>query len=155
MRTRHACAALLLAVALGGCGGGDRLSKDEYEQKVQAAGEDLEQAFGALDADPSNLPELQRATQQAREELRQQIGELEDIEPPEDIEEEHDDLVRGLDALADALGKIEQAAETRNAAKVAQAVQGIGDSPAIEEADRATRSMKQKGYEIGELGESG
>jgi hypothetical protein len=147
---------LLIAVATAvaaGCGGGDgRLSKAEYEQRMQAIGSELQTASAAIGdlSQTRDLEKLADTIADFRERLDEAADDVDGLSPPEDVEEETDQIAQALHAFADTFGEMEDAARDGDLAGLQQAQAEIANKGA--EAQRATESLKEKGYEIGDLG---
>lgn len=106
MRTRLAslAAAALSAAALGACGGGDdgpdRLSDQEYKERVNPAVQRISQGFGQVFAELGKAGEGERVPADVRERLRaaanterEAVSEMAELEPPERAEAAHERLV--------------------------------------------------------------
>jgi DNA repair exonuclease SbcCD ATPase subunit len=148
---------LLVAVAAAvatGCGGGDggRLSKAEYEQRMQAIGTELQAASAGIGdlSQTQDLDKLADAIADFRERLDEAADDVDGVTPPEDVEEETDKIAEALHAFADTFGEMEDAARDGDLPALQKAQAEIANKGA--EAQRATESIKQKGYEIGDLG---
>ena len=101
-------AALLItaALALGaaGCGGGSadgRLSKNEYERKLQTIGRELQPTLSALlSFNPTNLgraPQFMTTLADALDRIAHGLG---SVEPPKDVAALHEQIVRGAASAA-------------------------------------------------------
>jgi hypothetical protein len=147
---------LLIAVAAtvtAGCGGGDgRLSKAEYEQRMQAIGGELQAASAGIGdlSQTRDLEKLADTIADFRERLDESADDVDALTPPEDVEEETDKIAEALHAFADTFGEMEGAARDGDLPALQQAQADIANKGA--EAQQATESLKQKGYNIGELG---
>ena len=164
-RKRHrgfaTLAALALVLAGAGCGGGGgqsggdgRLSKSEYEARIQNDGREITDAFGALRTQPKSLPELASKLDRAQDKLRAVTDDLDSITPPEEIEADHDELVKGLRKVAQLLEPLRKAAADEDLQAVKKAVGDIQNTNALKDAQEAAADMKEKGYRIGSLGAS-
>ena len=100
---------LALVAALAACGGDDALSDQEYFQKMDEIDKDLdtqfEEVFAAEDATASDLQDGFTA---AVDSAREQYG---DVQPPKDLEDEHEELLAAIDDFGEALGAVEIAAD--------------------------------------------
>jgi hypothetical protein len=155
MRTRT-IAILLIAVAAAvaaGCGGGDgRLSKAEYEQRMQAIGSELRTASAAIGdlSQTRDLDKLADTIAEFRDRLDEAADDVDGLNPPEDVEEETGKIAAALHAFANTFGEMEDAARDGDLAALQKAQAEIAGETA--EAQQATESLKRKGYEIGDLG---
>jgi hypothetical protein len=148
------CAGLSLLVAalvVAGCRHEERLTKDAYEQKVRAEYGNVQQAFQATrGVSAEQLPARVEAAQRA---LRRAAGELDDIEPPENVEEENDELVEGMRGYADDLDALREAATARDAAAIEEFNREVSDNESVEQMAEAAEEMKHKGYDLGAIAE--
>ena len=148
----RACTLLTLfaGLLLAGCGGEGRLSKQEYAQKVRAVYGDVQQAFQA-----TNVPqeELAARVEAAQEQLRESADELEDVEPPEEVERENEELVEGMRRYADDLDRLRNAAESGDQRTIDDFNARIAQNEAVEQMAEAAEEMKFKGYDLGQIAE--
>jgi hypothetical protein len=142
----------VVAATAAGCGGdGGRLSKAEYEQKMKEIGTELRNASSGLDfSQTSDLEKLADTIATFRERLEDAANEVDDLNPPEDAETETQQIGDALHAFTDAFDKMEQAARDGKLQELQAAQQEIAAKGA--EAERATQSLEDKGYDIGDLG---
>jgi PBP1b-binding outer membrane lipoprotein LpoB len=141
-----AVAALLLA----GCGGDERLTKEEYAQKVREVYADVQEAFRATNVPRGELPSRVEA---AQEQLRDSAEELDGVEPPEDVATEHSQLVDGMRRYADDLDRLRNAAESGDQRTVEDFNSRIAQNEAVEQIAEAAERMKFKGYDLGQIAE--
>ncbi len=139
--TRRAwgAAALVAAGLAAGCGGGDdRLSQGEYEDRVADVGTDLEESFDDLSGtfeqgEGASLDEAADQIGQIQESMRERADELDDLEPPEDVQEAHDKLVEGLNGFADDLDEFRQAVDEGDVQAIQQFATEFQQSDAAQE----------------------
>lgn len=147
---------LALALAAAGCGGGgngdDTLSKREYGQKVQSVGAQLLRTFRSVSGGSTGLSRLPAQLDKAGAALRSTAAQLDAVDPPRDARADNDLLVRGMRRLADAVDRLEQAAREKDAQKIAQTLQQLQRSSAIQDLQKATGDLARKGYSVGVLG---
>jgi hypothetical protein len=145
---------LVLAVAvLAGCGGGgDRLSKGEYEQRMQEIGAELRTATAGISdlGQTRDLDKLADGLADFQGRLDEAADDVDAISPPAIVEQETDEIAEALHAFADTFGEMEDAARDGDLPGVQRAQAEIASKGA--EAQRATQSLERKGYEIGDLG---
>jgi hypothetical protein len=138
-----------LTVALGGCGGGDRLSKGEYEQKLKAAGVELSNASQTL-SQATTGPEYVNGVEQVQDALHRVADDLDGINPPEDVAPANGRLVAAFRGLADEFDKVKAAASSGS--KAVQAAGGrLARSQASEDARQAVLEIQRRGYDVGSL----
>jgi hypothetical protein len=151
--------ALLLALGAAACGGeagggGDRLSKDEYEQQMSAIGSDLQEASAGVDiSETTDLDKVADTVADLKNDLDSAADKVDDLNPPADADEETQKIADALHAFADEFGKMEQAARDRDKEALQQAQQTVITEG--NEAQQAAQDLKAKGYDIGELGAGG
>ena len=141
---------LSVVVLLAGCGGEERLTKQEYAQKVRAVYADLQKAFRATNVTQGELAPRVAA---AQEQLRASADELDGVEPPEDVEVEHSQLVDGMRRYADDLDRLRNAAENGDQRTIEDFNARIGQNEAVEQMAEAAERMKFKGYDLGQIAE--
>jgi hypothetical protein len=141
-------ALLALALAIGGCGGDERLSRAELAEQAGALGRAVQRRLAAL-PQPRSLPELRLHARAAGELTASGVERLRELRPPDELEDAYErylaraqrvvDLLDELAAAAGAgdgaaaerlLGEIGAAAETRALARAA------GIAPCEREGDR-------------------
>jgi len=144
--------ALLLA-GCGGSGGGGRLSKSQYEQKLRTEGKTLQGAFTGISANPSSLKDLATSVGQAQRAADKAANDLNGLKPPQDAAADNQKLVAALHVIADEMGKLKSAADKGDQAAAAKVSQDLNGSAALKDAQAATNDLKKKGYQIGVLGQ--
>jgi hypothetical protein len=146
---------LLIGLALAfvaGCGEEGRLSKGEYEHKLQSEYAGVQQAFQATAASIGR-PELADKIADAQGELRDAAESLEKAEPPKEIEEQNEEIVEGLREYAEDLDALREAAERNDVNQITAFNERITDNEAIKRIAEAAEEMKHKGYDVGPIGE--
>jgi hypothetical protein len=150
MRPAKRLPILVAALLLAGCGGDERLSKDEYAEKVRAVYADLQETFRA-----TNVPlrRLAPRVEDAQTQLRESADELDGVVPPKDVEVENDQLVAGMRRYADDLDRLRNAAERGDQRTVADFNARVAQNEAVEQMAEAAERMKFKGYDLGQIAE--
>jgi hypothetical protein len=147
-------AAIVASIASGcggGGGGGDRLSKSEYEQKMSAIGKELQDASAGIDlTNTSDLDRLADEVGKFRVRLEDAANDVDDLNPPENAEEETAKIADALHAFADEFDTMEKAARKGDVAALQKAQQAVVSEGT--EAQEAAKDLKDKGYDIGDLG---
>jgi chromosome segregation ATPase len=143
--TTSALAALLLA----GCGDSGRSSKSDYEQRVRSIYADIQEAFQKTNVTSTTL--LADRIEAAQGTLRSSADELEEIEPPEQVEEETEELVEGMREYADDLDELHEAAVRGDRAPVEAFTSGVAKNEAVKRMAEAAEEMKFKGYDLGPI----
>ena len=131
-------ACLLGVVAIAGCGGdgggnGAALSKEDYEEAMQAlqadlqsSSEELQQAF----SDPQDIPAMTAGLNQAADIFDDASASLDEIEPPEDVADPHQVMV---DKTASAANEIREFADTVENASLAELTEQLPEFQNIAE----------------------
>jgi hypothetical protein len=155
--TNVARPAQLALVALGvalstACGGDNRLSKNDYEQKVRAEYADVQDAFRATGA-AFGQPGLADKIEQAQTQLRETADALDEAEPPEQVEKENEEIVEGMREYADDLDQLRDAAKKGDLRSIETFNDRIAKNKAVGQIAEAAEEMKFKGYDLGQIAE--
>jgi DNA-binding FrmR family transcriptional regulator len=154
MRCVAILAGLLAGVVLAaGCGGEERISvsKAEYEQRVRSIYGDVRAAFQAIGVEAQSLEDVARQIVGAQEQLRDAADELERLEPPRSVAEPNEELAEAMQAYADDLDRLREAAEKGDAELVTSLRKTIAESASIERMAEAAEEMIHRGYNLGPL----
>jgi hypothetical protein len=150
-------ACLLGVVALSGCGGGgdgggEALSKEDYEAQMQtlqadlsASADELQQAF----SDPQDIEAMGEGLNDAADLLDDASQSLDEITPPEDVADAHQVMV---DKSAAAADKLRDFADTVANASLAELQESLTEFQSIEEfsdLQAAVSEIQAAGYNIG------
>jgi predicted nuclease with TOPRIM domain len=140
------------AFVLVSCAGdNERLSKPEYEEKVRTVYAEVQEAFRQ-----TNVPEqeeLADRVEDAQEELRDAAGELEDVDPPDEVEAENAQIAESMRTYADDLETLRQAAEDGDSTAIASFNSRVATNDAIVAMMEAAERLKFKGYDVGDIAE--
>lgn len=123
MSLRPIAITLTCAAALAACGGDDRLSAEDYRTQGNEACEAYEQRVREL-AQPSSLDDVPEYADQAQAELTELIDTLDELQPPDDLEQRHDELVRLGRQSVEALGDLSAAGESGEQQQIQRALAG-------------------------------
>jgi hypothetical protein len=144
--------AALLATA---CGGKSRLTKGQYEQRVSRIGRDLsttlDRTFSSPKLqNPSSLKDAADVLAAGQRNLQQAADRLAAVNPPEQIQSIHDQLVKGFRDFATAFGNFARATEKGDLAAIQRFSQQVSDQtlPAMVEIQKAIDRLKAKGFDI-------
>lgn len=157
MRSLRALALLLLAAAaalvLAGCSGEgrERLTKAEYEERVRSVYAGVQEAFRQTNV--TDRGELADRVSDAQEELRRAAGDLEDVEPPDEVEAENAQIAEAMRTYADDLEPLREAAERGDSGAIANFNSRVATNDAIVAMMEAAERMKFKGYDVGDIAE--
>jgi hypothetical protein len=147
-----ALAAVLVLAACGGGSGGDRLTKQEYEQQVSELGKTVANSFGGL-SDSSSPEEAGKSLDAARQGIDELADRLDDVSPPEEIQAAHDKLVDGLRRFSDDLdglsGKLRDAAESNDPAAAVALLGEFATLESVKTLEEAQKEFEAKGYDLG------
>lgn len=145
---------VVVLALLAGCGGGngDRLSKAQYEQRIQAQGRAVEQAVSGITAGPTSLEALARQVADAEGAVGRAAANLAAAKPPEEARKANVVIVKALRTIRAQLQKLERAARAGDPAAAQEAAAAIQDAPEVAAAQRAARELERQGYELGALG---
>ena len=114
-------AALLLAlgVAATACGGDGALSLEEYFQRLDAIQNESDARFEALEAEEPDIDDDDVLDEEEKEALRdsfaafptifrEAIDKADDLDPPAEAEEAHDELVAAGEALVESQSELQE-----------------------------------------------
>ena len=130
---------LALALVAAACGGGgDRLSEGEFRERANAVCADYEQQIDAL-SEPTSPEEVERFAARATQLARSGVGELRELEPPEELDDEYDRFLAEGDAVVELSERLERAARDRDVAELQKI---LAEAEASEErSDRLAREL--------------
>lgn len=137
----------VLALVVAGCGGDDG-EKENYERQATAVAKTLDEAFTVLAEDPAKADpaDIAAKLQVGADSLAKAAAGLAEIDPPSDIEDAHDRIVKGLEKLADQFGEAATAAEEGDTDAVIEFGEQIQSSPVLEDMSKASEEMEAAGY---------
>jgi hypothetical protein len=102
---RRAALTLTLVAALAGCGGDDRLEKDDYQSQLRDICIDSESRTNAIKEPTRATPEaIADYLTRLRDVNALTIKQVEELEPPEDLEDAHE---RALEANKEGRAKVD------------------------------------------------
>jgi uncharacterized protein YukE len=144
--------AAVLAVLAAGCGGSSHMSKADYEAKIQAEGQGVQDAVGKISSSMTSMTELAKQVAIAEVAAKKAADELDALDPPADVAADNAKLVLALRTIDAQLKKLAQAAKNTDQVAAAQAATAIQNAPEIKAGQAAVNDMKKKGYKVGVLG---
>ena len=137
--------ALALAVAVVGLaacgGGGDRLTHDQYERRLDRSLTRLNARIVALGANAKALSTL-------RDALRTTADELDALSPPDDADGANDDLVEGLREFAATVDAEAPAITHTRGAEAREALSRLARSQGVRQIQRAEGDLRRAGYSL-------
>lgn len=145
------CVSLAAAGCGGGGGGEERLSKQEYEQQMQDLQQELSPTADQLQSasDPTDIEAMTEGLREAADLLDQASEGLQDISPPEDVADPHQEMAAQSAAAADS---IREFADTIETAPLSELQTRLAEFQNIEEFDKleaAVVEIQAAGYDIG------
>jgi hypothetical protein len=136
---RHLAA---LVFVLSGCGGGgDRLTHDQYERRLDGSLTRLDARIVALGANAKALTRL-------RDALRTTADELDALAPPADAEGANDDLVDGLREFAASVGAESQTIAHARGVEAREALSRLARSQGVKDIQHAEGDLRRAGYRL-------
>lgn len=159
MDSRRWTAALAVTAAaalLAGCGGGGgsaRLTKAQYEQRVQADAKALTTATAGL-SNMTSVSDVTKLVSSAQASLEKAASDLESLKPPQEAESANKAFVAALRELKKDFADIATAFKSGDITKVTAVVQRLGSSKTVAAAKKAAVELEKKGYKLGAFGSS-
>jgi hypothetical protein len=146
--------AATLAVLAAGCGGSGngQMSKADYEAKIQADGQAVQDAVNQITSNPTSMAALAKQVDAAQVQAKKAADDLDATNPPTEVAADNDALVTALRSIDAELKKLAQAAKDQNPLAAQQAAAAIRSSPEVIAGKAAIKDMKKKGYAVGVLG---
>jgi vacuolar-type H+-ATPase subunit I/STV1 len=150
LHTMYLLLSVLAVLSLTACGS-DRLSKREYEEKVRSEYADVQEAFAATVR--VHGEELTERIEAAQQQLRDAADALEESEPPDEVEEENEEVVEGMKEYADDLDELRDAAAKGDQRAIDAFNDRLAKNEAVAQIAEAAEEMKFKGYDLGPIAE--
>jgi hypothetical protein len=144
-----AIAVAVTAFVVAGRLGQERLSKSQYEEKVQLVYADVQQAF--RETNVKAPAELVVRVGAAQEQLREAARQLDAVEPPKAVQAANDEIVAGMRAYADDLDGLRDAASLGDRGAIENFTAKIAANEAVRQIAAAAQELELKGYEVGAL----
>jgi hypothetical protein len=120
---RRAVTLVVFAALAAGCGGEDRLSREEYIQRADATCKKYEDRLKSLEQELQRTDSPQEAAKvidRALPIIREGVGELRDLRPPEELEGKTDEWLDLNDENTKTLEELRDAAEAGDEQKIAE-----------------------------------
>jgi hypothetical protein len=112
------------AVALAACGGEDRLSQAEFQQRANAVCKKYNDRIAAI-GDPTSPAVVPEYVDKGVPLIEQGLSELRDLNPPEDVEDDYDRMLAATEDGIPAIRKLGQAVAANDAVAVQEALQEV------------------------------
>jgi len=135
-------------MALAACGGGDALSKEDYENQFKAAVKRAESNTRPI-GEPRSIKDAGRLYDDLARELGRLRADLAALKPPDAVAGPHRDFVAGLAEADRGTAKLAQAARRGDRAALREGLNGVTSPEVAQRANAARRAFDAKGYDIG------
>jgi hypothetical protein len=112
----------LLSAGCGGGGGGERLSKADFQSQANAICDKYQQQLDALGT-PSSLDEIPELVDKALAILNKEVDEIGQLNPPEELQSQFDSMLAASDKTKQAADDLSTAAKAGDQAGVQKALQ--------------------------------
>jgi hypothetical protein len=124
MRGALAASVGVLVVLASGCGGGggDRLSKEDFQTQANAICAKYQKQLNALGS-PTTLDEIPGLVDQALAILNKEIDEISALKPPEELQSQFDQVLQASNDTKKAAADLSTAAKAGDQAAVQKALQ--------------------------------
>jgi multidrug efflux pump subunit AcrA (membrane-fusion protein) len=145
---------VVTVVLVAGCGGSSspRLTKAQYEAKIQADGKAVQDAVDKISSDIPTIKSIAKEVAVAEAEAKKAADDLDAANPPKEVAADNDKLVSAMRAIDVQLVQLAKAAKDGDAVAAQQAVNGLQLSPEVKAGQVAIDDMKKQGYKVGVLG---
>jgi len=154
-RRLFAAGAVAGVLAASACGGGDRLSNEEYQGELDEATSQVQDAFARLSesaqqvsSGSGSLDAVADVVGNIQDELATAADDLEDVTPPRAVEAAHDRLVHGMRGFSDDLDDFRGAIEEGDAAAIEDFSSRAEKLESTKELRAATNELEKHGFRI-------
>lgn len=149
-----ACASAIAVVAGcgGGGGGGTPLSKQDYEQQMQALQKQLSSTASELTAafsNPSDINAMAAGLNKTADLLDEASKSLDNIEPPTDVADAHQSMIDNSAAAATKIRDFADKVKSDSLSELQTDVQDFQNFEEFSKLQEAVNEIKSKGYNIG------
>jgi len=127
-----------MGLAAAGCGGGDRLTREELVEEADATCADFDQRIEEID-EPESPEDIEGYVQEIRPIVEEGTDELDALQPPEELEDDYDQWIQETRSAIDMLDELEEAAASGDEQRIQEVLQGAGEGG--EEADRLAQEL--------------
>jgi hypothetical protein len=138
-----------------GCGGQREVTDAAYGKQLRAATSGLDGVSGAISeaTQPSKVSVAERVAQVRSIQLglRESGNELADVTPPDDLRDDHDQLVQGVRDMADAIDLLIQAEElsVTNPQRATTLLRQFATDPSLARVQEAATNITKAGVDAG------
>ena len=143
-------AAALAATSCGGGSGNEQLSRSEYEAKIGAILQPIQQTTlpGLLAIAAADRERAITALKDGESRLHDAASELASIQPPDDAVDPTQRLADGIGHIADEVTAVRKDAENGDFARLVRFKVNLASDPAVSEIQAAVRDLVNLGYDI-------
>jgi hypothetical protein len=127
-----------MGLAAAGCGGDDRLTREELVEEADATCADFDQRIEEID-EPESPEDIERYIQEIRPIVEEGTDELDTIQPPEELEDEYDQWIQEMRSAIERFDELEEAAASGDEQRIQEALQSTGEGG--EEADQLAQEL--------------
>jgi hypothetical protein len=127
-----------MGLAAAGCGGDDRLTREQLVEEADATCADFDQRIEEID-EPESPEDIEGYVQEIRPIVEEGTDELDALQPPEELEDEYDQWIQETRSAIDMLDELEEAAASGDEQRIQEVLQGAGEGG--EEADRLAQEL--------------
>jgi hypothetical protein len=140
MTAPRLCIALGVTAAtlVAGCGGDDRLTREEFVSEADAICEEFDQRLDDV-PEPESADDVERFADEARPVIEDGLAELRALQPPEELEEQWNELMDKNDEALEVLDDLSQAAASADEARLQEISEEASRQDA--ETDRMARAI--------------
>jgi hypothetical protein len=143
---------MLVALLLAGCGDDGALTKSQYEHQVGSVNRQVTKDIDKLDAGPPSGTDIDAA----RAAIDRAASKLDDIEPPHEVQQLHEDYVKELHAESSILKRarplfLEVAKDPTLSSKDQASMQQVQSDfeDVSKEMSRIQKGYDKRGYDVG------
>ena len=147
-------ACLSTPAAVAGCGGGSgssaSLSKEDYEQQMQALGSKLDKGLEPAVSDSEDTEAIARELRATADLLEETSSGLDSIEPPDDVADAHQAMIDNVAAAATRIHEFSDNVENVPIVELAFSLLDFFENgKEFGKLDSAVAAINAKGYDIG------
>lgn len=130
-----------LAVAVAGCGGDDRLTREELIEEADSTCAEYDQRIEELE-EPQSLSDIEGYLEEVRPIVEEGTDQLAELDPPEELQDEYDAWIDATRANVDRFDELEEAAASGDEQQIQEALESAGTG-----GDEAARLADELGFE--------
>jgi hypothetical protein len=127
-----------MGLAAAGCGGNDRLTREELVEEADATCADFDQRIEEID-EPESPEDIERYVQEIRPIVEEGTDELDALQPPEELEDDYDQWIQETRSAIDMFDELEEAAASGDEERIQEVLQSAGEGG--EDADRLAQEL--------------